>query len=581
MVDRGTEAPSTRSRSRKVTREQAEQVEPSEVLFTSLVSSVISPECQPSITKASEVDGALDIKSSNTVNVPTEEHIPRHSSQSDRRQKVRGRGMSSDLSGELPAKKRPRSANLSDCEEAAPGSSEQPAKKAKAKAKATGKRGQRSRAPGSPISQREDLGGEIVQRENGSSSPPAKTPRKKARGVTNGDVKQAQSPPKKVNPQKRRATKEEMAAAAIPLRARTTGLAKMVGAHVSGAKGVQNSVNNAVHIGGNAFAMFLKSQRKWENPPLQADQCQQFIDFCSDKRYDAGSHVLPHGSYLVNLAQEDKQKAKQGFDAFLDDLKRCDSLGIRLYNFHPGWTGSATRSSAIERIAKALNQAHAATASVAPVLETMAGSGNVVGSTFEDLRDIISLVDDKSRIGVCIDTCHIFAAGYDLRSPEAFAQTMKQFDDVVGTRYLKALHINDSKAPLASHRDLHQNIGTGFLGLRAFHSVMNEANFDGLPLILETPIEITNQDGKTVEDKGIWAKEIGLLESLIGQDADSSDFKVIERKLADKGAAERAKYAEAFEKKLAKEKKLVEKGQAKLSFRSGARGDGLKERSKS
>ena len=568
MVDREKSAPSTRTRSRKLKREQVEQAEQAEQAEPSegLVIPLISPQFRQSTTQASDIDAALDTKSPSTVNITTERLLSSQSNQSGRRQKGHGRGMPSDLSGELPAKKRPRSTSLSDCEKADPRSTEQPPKKAKAKAKATAKRGQGARVSESPTSLREDLGEKIVKREDESSSPPSKVPRKKAKSVVKEDVKRKRSPREKPSPKKRRATKEEMAAAAIPLRTRTTGLAKMVGAHVSGAKGVQNSVNNAVHIGGNAFAMFLKSQRKWENPPLQADHCQQFRDLCGDKKYDAGSHVLPHGSYLVNLAQEDKQKAKQGFDAFLDDLKRCDSLGIRFYNFHPGWTGSATRSSAIERIANALNQAHAATASVVPVLETMAGSGNVVGSTFEDLRDIISLVDNKSRIGVCIDTCHIFAAGYDLRSPEAFAQTMKRFDDVVGIRYLKALHINDSKAPLASHRDLHQNIGTGFLGLRAFHNVMNEAKFDGLPLILETPIERANQDGKTVEDKGIWAKEIELLESLIGQDAEGSDFREIERELADKGAAERAKYAEAFEKKMAKEKKLVEKGQAKLNF---------------
>lgn len=570
MVDREKSAPSTRSRSRKV---KAEQAEPSEVLATSLG----SPETQKATTQAFEVNAAVDSKFLSAVKVSTEQLISQQSTQSGRKPNARGRAVSSDLSGEQPAKKKQRSTNPSDCDKADLQSIEQPPKKAKA----TVKRRQRSRASESPTSQREDLDGKTVKREDGSSSPPAKASRKKSKSAAKEDAKQERSPGKKVSPQKRRATKEEMAAAAIPLRARTTGLAKMVGAHVSGAKGVQNSVNNAVHIGGNAFAMFLKSQRKWDNPPLQADHCQQFRDFCGDKRYDAGSHVLPHGSYLVNLAQEDKEKAKQGFDAFLDDLKRCDSLGIRLYNFHPGSTGSATRPSAIGRIARALNRAHAATVSVVPVLEAMAGSGNVIGSTFEDLRDIISLVDNKSRIGVCIDTCHVFAAGYDLRSPEAFAETMEKFDVVVGMRYLKALHINDSKAPLGSHRDLHQNIGTGFLGLRAFHNVMNEANFDGLPLILETPIERTNQDGKTVEDKGIWAKEIELLESLIGQDVNSSDFKKIERELADKGAAERAKYAEAFEKKMAKEKKLVEKGQAKLNFGSGAKGDGLKKRGKS
>ncbi|KAL9125219.1 MAG: hypothetical protein Q9217_005537 [Psora testacea] len=364
---------------------------------------------------------------------------------------------------------------------------------------------------------------------------------------------------------RRRKTKEEKEAETMPLAARTNGLRMFIGAHVSGAKGVHNSVTNALHIGGNAFAMFLKSQRKWENPPLQDEHRDQFRAFCGEHKYDAASHILPHGSYLVNLAQEDPDRASQAYNAFLDDLQRCDALGIRLYNFHPGWTGPALRPSAIGRIAGALNRAHADTSRVTPVLEAMAGSGNVVGSTFEDLRDIIALVDDKARIGVCLDTCHIFAAGYDLRSPKAFNETLEEFDNIVGMKYLRALHINDSKAPLGSHRDLHQNLGLGFLGLRAFHNVMNEKRFEGLPLVLETPIDRKDENGKDIEDKGIWAREIKMLEGLIGTDAESEEFKRVEKELADKGAEEREKHQEAFERKKEKEMKK-EKGQTKLSL---------------
>lgn len=313
--------------------------------------------------------------------------------------------------------------------------------------------------------------------------------------------------------------------------------------------------------------MFLKSQKKWENPPLQDDHRDQFKVLCSEHKYEAASHILPHGSYLVNLAQEDAEKATQAYNAFLDDLNRCESLGIRLYNFHPGWTGSHPRPSAIARIAKALNRAHATTKTVTPVLETMAGGGNVVGSTFEDLRDIIALVDDKERIGVCLDTCHVHAAGYDLRTPVAFKQTLDDFDKIVGMKYLCALHVNDSKAPFGSHRDLHQNIGLGFLGLRAFHSMMNEPRFEGLPMVLETPIDGKDEEtGKDVEDKGVWAREIKMLEGLIGVDADGAEFKAAERELADKGAEERARYQEQFERKAEKDKKALEKGQTKLQF---------------
>ena len=204
--------------------------------------------------------------------------------------------------------------------------------------------------------------------------------------------------------------------------------------------GVQNSVTNAIHIGANAFALFLKSQRKWTNPPLDPEAKNQFISLCKDHSYSANEHALPHGSYLVNLAQADEDKANQAYTSFVDDLQRCEQLGIRLYNFHPGSTGGDNRSAAIGRIAAQLNKSHKATKTVITVLENMAGSGNVIGSTWEDLRDIIELVEDKSRVGVCIDTCHAFAAGHDLRTPEAFRKTFDAFNDVVGHEYLKAFH---------------------------------------------------------------------------------------------------------------------------------------------
>ena len=251
----------------------------------------------------------------------------------------------------------------------------------------------------------------------------------------------------------------------------------------------------------------------------------------------------------MNLAQPDPEKADQAYNCFLDDLQRCESLGIRLYNFHPGSTGKHPRSEAIGRIAAQLNKAHKATTNVITVLENMAGSGNVIGSTWEDLRDIIALIDDKSRVGVCIDTCHTFAAGYDLRSPEAFKKTMDSFASVVGMPYLKALHLNDSKAPFSSNRDLHANIGTGFLGLRAFHNVVNFGPFQGLPMVLETSIDKKGPDGKAMEDKGVWATEIKLLEGLIGADADSEDFKKEEHRLQDLGAEERKKFQGQADKK--------------------------------
>lgn len=218
-----------------------------------------------------------------------------------------------------------------------------------------------------------------------------------------------------------------------------------------------------------------------------------------------------------------------------------------------------------------------------PVLENMAGSGTVLGSTFASLASIIALIapEHKSRIGVCLDTCHSFAAGYDLRTPASFKKVLDEFDKVVGMQYLEALHLNDSKTPLGSKRDLHQNIGLGFLGLRAFHNVMNEPRFENLPLILETPCDRPDPNDKTgkktIEDKSVWAREIKLLESLIGMDAEGKEFKALEMELADKGKSERAKYQDVFDKKVLKERKKTEKGQTTLKgFGSGKRKKGVR-----
>jgi AP endonuclease-1 len=417
--------------------------------------------------------------------------------------------------------------------------------------------------------------------EEEESKPPVK--KRKAAVVKKAKVEEEESAAEepKAAPKKRRAANKAKVKPedVMPLAERTAiaslKKAMYVGAHVSSAggmskshdcipfitnllrvrKGIHNSITNTVHIGANAFALFLKSQRKWANPPINPDARDGFRSLALSHKFETHKHCIPHGSYLVNLAQAEKPKADQAYEAFLDDLQRCESLGITLYNFHPGNTNGDAREAAIARIAAQLNKAHEATSIVVTVLENMAGQGNVVGSTFEDLRDIIALVADKTRVGVCIDTCHAFAAGYDLRSPEAFAATMSKFDDVVGASYLRALHINDSKAPFASHRDLHANIGTGFLGLRAFHNIMNYDALAGLPMVLETPIDRLGLDGKTVEDKQVWADEIKLLESLIGMDAESDEFAALEEKLEAQGASERAKIQDQVDRKSAKDLK--------------------------
>ncbi|KAF2722407.1 AP endonuclease [Polychaeton citri CBS 116435] len=335
----------------------------------------------------------------------------------------------------------------------------------------------------------------------------------------------------------------------MPLAARTTGHMFHIGAHVSSAGGVHNCVANGLHIGANAFALFLRSQRKWANPPLAPDVRDQFLGKCKAHGYDQARYVVPHGSYLVNLAHTDAERTEQAYASFVDDLKRCRELGILLYNFHPGNCGDRGREESIKHLAGNINRAHrdAETGAVVALLENMASAGegsNVIGGRFEDLRDVIALVDDKKRVGICLDTCHAFAAGYDLRNKEAFEATMKKLEEVVGLKYLRAVHMNDSKAPLGSYRDLHANIGTGFLGLKAFHSLMNDKRFEGLPLVLETPIDVPDE---------IWAREIKLLESLVGMDVESDEFKSLEKSLAKKGEVERDRIMEQVDRKREKD----------------------------
>jgi AP endonuclease-1 len=307
----------------------------------------------------------------------------------------------------------------------------------------------------------------------------------------------------------------------------------------------------------NAFALFMKNQRKWDNPPLDPEFAKLFIAGCKEHGIDVAECCLPHGSYLVNLAHPDAERKKQAYDSFLNDLARCHTLGIRLYNFHPGNANATTREEGIRLIAENINAAHSDPASgeVVAVLETMASLGNTIGGTFADLAEIIARVDNKDRVGVCLDTCHVFAAGYDLRTPETYAVTMKEFDDVIGLKYLKALHINDSKAPLSSYRDLHARIGTGYLGLRAFHNIVNDERLHGLPMVLETPVDTMDETGKKIEDKGIWAREIKMLENLVGMDVESDEFKELEAKLQDEGKGEREKIGGQVDRKKAKDTK--------------------------
>lgn len=306
----------------------------------------------------------------------------------------------------------------------------------------------------------------------------------------------------------------------------------------------------------NAFALFLKNQRRWVSPALKPADITAFHEFCKKYNYNPRTEILPHGSYLINLGNPDAAKREQARDAFIDDLRRCEQLGIGLYNLHPGSSLGSDKQETLQRIADGINDAIKETEFVKVVLENMAGHGHIVGSQLEDLAQIIELVQDKARVGVCIDTCHAFAAGFDLRESTKFTAFWADFDRIVGYKYLAAIHLNDSKAPLGSKRDLHQNIGLGFLGLEAFRLIVNKPELEGLPMVLETP-----EDAKLGHD--VRGDEIKLLEWLVGKDADDEEVLAKSKALQAKGAKERAEHQKKYNDKLEKEER-PKKRQRKL-----------------
>lgn len=315
------------------------------------------------------------------------------------------------------------------------------------------------------------------------------------------------------------------------------------GAHVSTAGGVSNSVTNAYNIGCNAFAMFLKSPRKWVSPQFTQEEIDKFHQLCKEHNYNPLTDILPHGQYFINLANPEVEKAEKSYDSLIDDLRRCEQLGIGLYNLHPGSSLKGDHQEQLKQLALYLNKAIKETKFVKVVLENMAGTGNLVGSNLADLKTVIDLIDDKSRIGVCIDTCHTFAAGYDISSKESFDKFWEEFDEIVGYKYLSSIHLNDSKAPLGANRDLHEKLGEGFLGLEVFRLIVHNDNLQGIPIVLETP-----QD----KDDG-YGHEIDMLEWLEAiSDADAVDNKELLEKtiqLQKQGEKTRTEQAGKFKTK--------------------------------
>jgi deoxyribonuclease-4 len=278
---------------------------------------------------------------------------------------------------------------------------------------------------------------------------------------------------------------------------------KYLGAHVSASGGVENAPLNANSIGAKAFALFTKNQRQWLAAPLSKENISKFRQNCEKLGFKP-NHILPHDSYLINLGHPEAEALAKSRVAFLDEMQRCQQLGLDRLNFHPGsHLKLVSEEICLKTIAESINIALDKTAGVAAVIENTAGQGSNLGFRFEHLRFIIDHVEDKSRVGVCLDTCHTYTAGYDILSPQGYTETFNNFSEIVGFKYLKGMHLNDSKKELGSRVDRHDSIGKGFLGQELFSRIMNDSRFDDIPLILETP------------DESLWAEEISLLYGMV------------------------------------------------------------------
>ncbi len=278
---------------------------------------------------------------------------------------------------------------------------------------------------------------------------------------------------------------------------------KFIGAHVSIGGGVENAPANAAEIKAKAFGMFTKNQRQWNAKPFTKTNIDSFKE--NLEKYDfLPQHILPHDTYLINLGHPEKEKLAKSRTAFLDEMQRCEQLGLKLLNFHPGSSlGKISTEECLQIVAQSINWAIERTENLIAVIENTAGMGNQVGSSFQEIAFIIQNVQNKERVGVCYDTCHGFAAGYDIRTKAAFDKTFAEFDEIIGLKFLKGMHLNDSKKELGSKLDRHASIGKGFIGKNAFKFIMNDIRFDDIPLILETP------------DPDIWKQEIEMQYELI------------------------------------------------------------------
>ena len=277
---------------------------------------------------------------------------------------------------------------------------------------------------------------------------------------------------------------------------------KYIGAHVSAAGGVENTPVNAASIGATAFALFTKNQRQWSAKPLTEESIELFKARCKEYSFTP-DQILPHDSYLINLGHPEEAPLQKSRDAFLDEMQRCEQLGLKLLNFHPGsHLKKISLDESMDRIAESINITLDKTEGVTAVIENTAGQGSNIGFKFEQIAYIIDKVEDKKRVGVCIDTCHTFTSGYPLKTFDEFSATFAEFDKVIGFKYLCGMHINDSKPECGSHVDRHESIGLGKIGDDLFKYIMQDSRFDNIPLILETP------------NSELWPEEISKLQAL-------------------------------------------------------------------
>ncbi|MGI9282777.1 MAG: deoxyribonuclease IV [Endozoicomonas sp.] len=277
---------------------------------------------------------------------------------------------------------------------------------------------------------------------------------------------------------------------------------KYIGAHVSAAGGVENAPLNAHKLGATAFALFTKNQRQWKAKPLTQKSINLFRERCEKYGYKP-EQILPHDSYLINLGHPEQDALQKSRDAFVDEIQRCMQLGLDRLNFHPGsHLRKMAISDCLSRIAESINLALDQSEGVIAVIENTAGQGSNLGWRFEELAEIIDQVEDKNRVGVCLDTCHTFAAGYDLRTQESCQEAFTDFDSTVGFQYLKGMHLNDSKCELGSRKDRHQSLGQGEIGWEVFRFIMKDERFNGIPMVLETI------------DETIWPDEIEALKMM-------------------------------------------------------------------